>query len=151
MNEIGPSPVAAVSINREPVTVEKELDLARIKKSWPEVVGKIQKIKPLVASVVEQFELKNFQNSILGIKLSCNEFQHDIINKNFGLIVENIEEYFQEAIKLEIDFDVEKAEPGKRPENVSQQKKEKLEKIEQLKTKDPLFKQFVDEFGLEPE
>jgi DNA polymerase III subunit gamma/tau len=151
LNEIGQLPPVERVVPAEPATVEKQLGLDEVKKKWPDIVKKIQKIKPLVASVIERFELKSLQNSILGIKLGCNEFQHDIINKNFGLIVENIEEYFQEAMKLEIDFDVEKAEPGKLPENVSQQKKEKLAKLEQLKTKDPLFKQFVDELGLEPE
>ncbi len=54
-------------------------------------------------------------------------------------------------MKLDITFDVVVAEPGKAPEIISKKKKEKLEKIEMLKAKDPLFKQFVDEFGLEPE
>lgn len=134
-----------------PTPAEKELELADIKKEWPTVVKKIQLVKPTVASILGQFELKNFQGTNLEINLSCNEFQQDLINKNSGLINESLEEIFQESMKLDITFDLEKTEIPKSEETASKQKKEKLEKLEMLKAKDPLFKQFVDEFGLEPE
>jgi DNA polymerase-3 subunit gamma/tau len=138
-------------VNTNPAPVTNQLSLSDIKKKWSEVVKEVLATKPIVASLLERFELKNFQGTNLGINLSCNEFQQDIVNKNFGLINEKLEEVFQQSMKLDITFDVEKTEPGKTPEKISNQKKEKLEKLEQLKANDPLFKQFVDELGLEPE
>ncbi|KAA3612509.1 MAG: DNA polymerase III subunit gamma/tau [Calditrichaeota bacterium] len=140
------TPVVETSVPAEP-----QLQLSTIKEKWPAIVQKVHLIKPIVASILEKFELKKFEGSHLGIKLECNEFQQDIVNKNNTLIVETLEEEFQQQMKLDIGFAVEKTEPGKAPENLSKQKKEKLEKLEMLKAKDPLFKQFVDEFGLEPE
>jgi len=136
---------------KNPTPVEKKLELAEINEKWPKVIDEIQATKPIVASVLERFELKSFQGNSLGINLSCNEFQQDIINKNSFLINEKLEEIFHHEMKLDINFDVEKTEPGKSPESVSKKKKDKIEKLEMLKAKDPLFKQFADEFGLEPE
>ena len=95
--------------------------------------------------------MDSFQENELFIKTTCNEFQKSIIDKNNSFLNEIVEQVYDSRIKLNINYDIQEVQPGQTTGNSPEKREEKLKKIETLKASDPLFKKFVDEFGLELE
>ncbi|MCB0281586.1 MAG: DNA polymerase III subunit gamma/tau [Calditrichae bacterium] len=127
------------------------LDFEKIKSAWPNVVAKVHEVKPILANVLQLFNLDSFQENELFIKTTCNEFQKSIIDKNSSFLNEIVEQVYDSRIKLNINYDIQEVQPGQTTGNSPEKREEKLKKIETLKASDPLFKKFVDEFGLELE
>lgn len=130
---------------------EKHLDLVKIQQHWPEVIEKVHAQKPLLANIFDLFVLQSFSGSTLTIKIKCNELQKDLIEKDIVFIQNILKEFYMMQVDLDMDYEVLKIQPGEKAENSSARKKEQIEKVENLKAQDPLFKKFVDDFGLEPE
>lgn len=130
---------------------DKLLDFSGIKEKWQNVVELVHAEKPTLANIFDLFQLKGYQGQTLNLEITCNEFQKDLIEKDLGFISKVLENVYSVLIKPEIKYDVLVVEPGHQAEESKNQKKENIKKIEKLKADDPLFKQFVDDFGLEPE
>jgi DNA polymerase III subunit gamma/tau len=127
------------------------LNIESIKNKWPEVTEKVHGSKPTLANIFELFNLTGFLNDVLKVDITCNEGHKSLIEKDYSFITEILQKIFKTKIKLDINFNVQKTEPGALQKNNANKRKEKIKKLETLKTNDPLFKQFVDEFGLELE
>ena len=78
-------------------------------------------------------------------------FQKDLIEKNLEFITQVLKSVNKENVKPVIKYDILLVKPGQKIENSNAKKEEEIKKIEKLKAEDPLFKKFIDEFGLEPE
>jgi DNA polymerase-3 subunit gamma/tau len=126
-----------------------ETDLQVIKEKWPQIIAEVHKGSPLLANIFNLVVPDDFAGHKLKLKISCNELQKDLIEKNTQLINEAIKNVLQEKLNIFFEFDLITNQAGHKKENGT--RKAQLEKIEKLKTEDPLFKKFVDEFGLEPE
>ncbi len=107
--------------------------------------------KPLLANLFPLFQLKDFQKNRLSLEITCNEFQRDLIEKDLAFITRALTKVNNAEVKPLIAYDIQIVKPGQKIEDSKTQKKENLKEIEKLKAEDPLFKKFIDEFGLELE
>lgn len=136
-----------------PPTIAEEpaLNLESVQSKWPQVVKEVHASKPTLANVFQLIKINSFESPQLFVTITCDNFQKSIIDKNITFIHQVLEQIFDLKIKLEIAFDVQEMQPGKPVVNNTEQREQQLKKVEKLKASDPLFKKFVDEFGLELE
>ncbi len=135
------------SSETQSMVAEKPLTLAEIKSKWNDIVDGVHNEKPTIASILLNGQLNEFEANRLTVAVS--EASEGLIKKNITLIEDVLYTVFQKDISIDFKYIVSnKTEAANK--NNGPTKKEIIEELEKIKTKDPLIKKFFDEFDLEP-
>lgn len=151
------------ALNPEPVTPHtpkqpdsalasnaKALTLQTISTQWPQIMASLKKEKPTVAGLLEKAEIAEFANMQLNLKLTCNTFEKNLIEKGEPILATVLEQHFAQKITTKLNLSIASTASTPAVTPVSAKKQQKNEKIEDLKKSDPLFKRYVEELNLEP-